>query len=113
MLGISLQSMAQQRWTVQPSSCIVDTLGDECEMQLNIMTRDLTPGDYCYFQDQVQLSCWHTDEPITQVHLRFTQPTVVLLKNAQGQIMLTHSIDIKSRESSRKTRRVRQPWSLF
>lgn len=88
------------------------SLGDQCEMELNIAVNQLPKGEYCYYQDSALLQCWTDTPPQENLRLRFSQSTTLHLKNHQGQTLLSHEIQIKAREQA-STRRVRQPWSLF
>ncbi|GAB5381294.1 MAG: hypothetical protein Alis3KO_31650 [Aliiglaciecola sp.] len=100
-------------WEVSPKVCIVESMGDECEIALNINVQKLEKGQYCYFQNDTLLSCWHTENTQNQVVLRFSEPTILILKNQHDETVFSHPIDLKARESTKRTRRVRQPWSLF
>ncbi|GAC15410.1 DUF3019 domain-containing protein [Aliiglaciecola lipolytica] len=100
-------------WSVQPKVCIVENLGDLCEMELSLSFHGLEPGKYCYFQDQTRLNCWSGSAQQTTLLIRFTKDTVLYLKSAQGNVILSHKMDIKARASNKQVRRVRQPWSLF
>lgn len=100
-------------WNVQPKVCIVEKLGASCEMELEIQLSPLNPGRYCYYQDSELLQCWPHDNPITVLRVKFSKATVLYLKDQQKNTIFQHELDIKAREISQKTRRVRQPWSLF
>lgn len=106
-------SSTESVWKVQPKVCIVEKLGAICEMELEIQLTPLTPGRYCYYQDTQVLQCWRHDNPITVLRVKFSQATVLYLKDQQQNTVFQHELDIKAREITRKTRRVRQPWSLF
>lgn len=100
-------------WKVQPKVCIVEKLGASCEMELEIQLSPLPPGTYCYYQDTEILICWPHNDPVTVLRVKFSQATVLYLKDQRKKTVLQHRLDIKAREVSSKTRRVRQPWSLF
>ncbi len=104
---------AEQNWNVQPKVCIVEKLGASCEMVLAIKLEQLPKGTYCYYQDDAILLCWPHDNPIDELKVRFSKATKLSLRNQQNQSIFEHELDIKARDLPRKTRRVRQPWSLF
>lgn len=101
------------QWEVRPKICIVESMGDECEIVLNISAQDLPQGRYCFYQNEALLNCWHANKAQKQVRLRFSEPTELVIKNENNEAVFIHSIDLKARESTKRTRRVRQPWSLF
>ena len=100
-------------WDIRPKTCVVESIGEPCEIELQIELHALPKGQYCYFQNDVLLNCWDSEIPQTRVVLRFNEPVTFALKDKNGKTVLVHSIDLKTRENSKRTRRVRQPWSLF
>ncbi|GAB2692788.1 DUF3019 domain-containing protein [Aliiglaciecola aliphaticivorans] len=100
-------------WRVQPKVCIVENLGDTCEMVLTLKFENLAPGTYCYYQGQTRLNCWTGAAVNKTLIIRFIEETTLYLKSDNGKVILSHQLDIKARASKKRVRRVRQPWSLF
>lgn len=100
-------------WRVQPKVCIVAKLGDTCEMELLISTDGLRPGKYCYFKNSQKMHCKAFKHAEDTVIVKFSQHTVLELRDQNDTILLSHEIQIKARNRQPQTRRVRQPWSLF
>ncbi|MEP4888428.1 MAG: DUF3019 domain-containing protein [Aliiglaciecola sp.] len=100
-------------WHVQPKVCIVENLGDTCEMVLTMHFKNLAPGAYCYYQGQTPLNCWTDAPPEKTLVIRFIEETTLYLKSQDGSVILSHTMDIKARANKKQVRRVRQPWSLF
>lgn len=100
-------------WRVQPKVCIVAKLGDSCEMALLISTDGLKPRKYCYFKNNQKMHCKTFNQAEDTVVVKFSQHTVLELRDQNDTILLSHEIQIKARNRKPKTRRVRQPWSLF
>ncbi len=113
IVGIPKVWGAAPSWSVQPKVCIVENLGDTCEMALTLNFQNLQPGTYCYYQDQTRLSCWSGTAQQNTLVIRFNEDTVLYLKSENGTVILSHEMDIKARASKKQVRRVRQPWSLF
>ncbi|GAA0855306.1 DUF3019 domain-containing protein [Aliiglaciecola litoralis] len=99
-------------WNVQPKVCIVKDKGDVCELELTITTRGLPAGEYCFFQDSSLILCKANLSSHETITIRFSESTRLQLRAKGGEVVLSHDMQIKARESNR-TRRVRQPWSLF
>ena len=113
VLFSNASSSSEAIWKVQPKVCIVEKLGAICEMELEIQLSQLPPGNYCYYQDTKILQCWPYENPVTELNVKFSDATVLYLKDQQQKTILQHKLDIKARQVIRKIRRVRQPWSLF
>lgn len=82
-------------------------------MELSIVTKGLEQGEYCYFKNDQLMHCKSFSHPNDTITLRFSGLTVLQLKDSQNNILLSHEMQVKARNSRSQTRRVRQPWSLF
>ena len=111
--SIHAQSADNDTWRVRPNTCIVQSLGDFCELELSINLPELPQGEYCYYQNEQSLLCFELSNPILLVELRFSKYTLVTLRNKSQQILFTQALNIKTRKTKKKVRRVRDPWSLF
>lgn len=107
------QDKTPDTWQVQPNTCIVQSLGDYCELALSINLPSLPEGEYCYYQNLEVLLCFELNKPTLLVEMRFNEYTLLTLRNNAQQILFTQALDIKTRKAKKKVRRVRDPWSLF
>ena len=107
------QDLDNNTWRVQPNTCIVQSLGDYCELALSISLPSLPDGEYCYYQNLEVLTCFSLSRPILLVEISFNEYTLLTLQNKSQQILFTQALDIKARKTKKKVRRVRDPWSLF
>ncbi|MFT6087826.1 MAG: hypothetical protein ACJA11_003092 [Glaciecola sp.] len=101
------------QWLVQPKACIVQKLGDTCEIDINITLPPLPPGQYCYHQDKQRLICFDAQAQVSQLTLSYTQTIILTLQNQANEPFYSQKLKIKTRESKKRVRRVRDPWSLF
>jgi hypothetical protein len=100
-------------WRVQPNTCIVESLGDYCELALSINLPLLPEGEYCYYQNLDVITCFNSSKPVLLVEMRFNEYTLLTLRDKSQQILFTQAVDIKTRKTKKKLRRVRDPWRLF
>jgi len=101
------------QWLVQPKACIVQKLGDTCEIEIIITLPPLPPGLYCYYQNKLRLMCFDAQAPMMQLTLNYTQSILFSIQNQENEIFYSQQLEIKTRESKKKVRRARDPWSLF
>lgn len=106
-------AISTNTWRVQPNTCIVQSLGDFCELELSISLPALPQGEYCYYQNEQRLFCFNLTKPVLLVEIRYNEYTALTLRNSSQQILFTQDLDIKTRKTKKKVRRVRDPWSLF
>jgi hypothetical protein len=111
--SIQAQDKNNDTWRVQPNTCIVQSLGDFCELELSIILPKLPEGEYCYYQNEQLLFCFELTSPKLLVEMRFSEYTLLTLRNKSQQILFTQALDIKTRKTKKMVRRVRDPWSLF
>jgi hypothetical protein len=111
-LAATKQSVLHQ-WLVQPKACIVQKLGDSCAIAVDITVPRLRKGNYCFFQDDTLLICFSYDAPVEQLNIEFNKDTLLSLRNQEDLTLYSQKLEIKTRETKRKVRRVRDPWSLF
>jgi hypothetical protein len=111
--SINAQGVDTDTWVVQPNTCIVQSLGDFCELALSINLPALPHGEYCYYQNEQVLSCFDLNTPVLLVEIRFNEFTLLSLRNTSEQIIFSQALAIKTRKTNKKVRRVRDPWSLF
>jgi hypothetical protein len=117
----------QQGWLVQPKACIVEALGDECELSFDIILPTLEKGVYCYFANNENLQCFNSKNPVSVIEISFSENTLLSLRlmpstnntilaidtNNLPPPLFTQMLEIRTRTSKKQVRRVRDPWSLF
>jgi hypothetical protein len=107
--------IAAQRpaWTLQPSVCVAQKVGDECQLNLNIETKNMPSELLCLFLDGQLLTCSRMAYFPQNISISIQQDALLELKNKAQQILLSKKLLIKYLESQEQRRRVRPPWSLF
>lgn len=100
-------------WQVVPKVCIVQTVGDMCQLALNITLPALEHEVVCYYLDDNLLQCFPSIQPITKLTVSFSKNIRLTLRTKNAEILYTQALEIKTREISIKVRRVRDPWSFF
>lgn len=108
--NVSAQTPA---WTIQPSICIAQKLGDKCQLVLSIDTNDMPSELFCLFLDGELLTCSQQAYFHKKISITITNNGLIELKNKAQQTILSKTLRIKYLESNNKRRRVRPPWSLF
>lgn len=126
------QTHNDQSWLIQPKACIVQELGDACSIVLSITLPPLSAARYCYTLNDIIIDCFdvvgqNNALPIQQLTITFSQNAYLSLHklpnklqsadnqglNALPAPMFTQLLEIRTRQNSKKVRRVRSPWSLF
>ncbi|WP_168171457.1 DUF3019 domain-containing protein [Lacimicrobium sp. SS2-24] len=98
-------------WRVQPSICVVEQIGDACELQLNIRLWGDIPQHSCLFLKDTMLECWSVPSTHLRVNLEFREASVISMRDSDDRTLLEETLEIKS--LSRIRQRVRTPWSVF
>ena len=101
------------QWQVKPSVCISDMVGDSCELALEIDLTNVPAGRYCLMLDDSVLRCALATDFAQKIAVTLTQNSQLTLVNGQQQTLLSHPLEIKSRQATLQRRRLRNPWSLF
>lgn len=112
-LGPTATATTAPSWRIEPRVCVASTLSDACEMIINVTLEGLPPGNYCLFQDDIELGCWQANVKISDQKLRYNHRTMISLRNQNGTALLEQQLVVKARQSNNVRRRIRQPWSLF
>lgn len=101
------------QWQVKPSVCISEMAGDSCEFQLEILLTDVPAGRYCLMLSNEVLHCGQTADFRRKIAVTITENSQLTLVDGAQQTLLSHTLEIKSRQASQQRRRLRNPWSLF
>lgn len=100
-------------WTLQPSVCIAQKRGDECQLNLNIETENMPSEQLCLFLDGQLLTCSRLAYFPKEISIAIQQDALLELKNKSQKVLLSKHLLIKYPKSTTQRRRIRPPWSLF
>ncbi|MDF2177905.1 DUF3019 domain-containing protein [Aliiglaciecola sp. CAU 1673] len=110
--GGSPIAVAQERaWALKPTVCVVERLGEVCELPLNIELFGVFPAQACLFLQSTELACWSPIPSQISVVVEYNEPAEISLRDPLDLPILSSHLDIKALIPVR--RRVRAPWSLF
>ena len=98
-------------WQVLPDTCVVNHLGELCEMAVEITTENLPDKTYCLNLGGQPLDCWLAAKTPLQTVLSYRQAIILGLTDSENDIVLSLQLKIKALQSNR--RRLRSPWSIF
>ena len=104
---------AQPSWQVKPSVCVTHDVGAVCQFNIQLTTEDLPDGEYCIFLQQQQMRCLKQYQFPVSLEVKISTLSELVLKNAQGQVVLSQPLSVKSLSANNHRRRLRSPWSLF
>ncbi|GGD70276.1 DUF3019 domain-containing protein [Lacimicrobium alkaliphilum] len=112
MLGWSQALQAEPAgWRIKPNICVVEQIGDACELQLDISLWGEIPQHSCLFIQDSQVQCWAMPDEKISITLQFREASVISMRDSDDQTLLQETLEIKS--LSRIRQRVRTPWSVF
>lgn len=111
---ISQSAIAQSpQWQVQPSICISQQAGQNCEFEVEITLLDVPEEDYCLaLADQI-LRCANAAQFPLKLTVTISENSELSLVNIAQQKLLNTILLVKSQQASQQRRRLRNPWSLF
>jgi len=116
MLSGFSQSFAASSTTkliIKPSVCMVNKLGDSCQMTVKVMWHNNQSIDACLFQNDLRLTCWQNVHEInTEIDISLDQDMIFTLKNEQ-QVFANQHIKINAALPKKYRRRLRANWSFF
>ncbi|MGS2721678.1 DUF3019 domain-containing protein [Paraglaciecola aestuariivivens] len=101
------------KWDLQPSICVVQNIGDVCEMLIKIDAHHLPQETFCLFLEDALIRCSKRAYFPQEIALTIKQNATLELKDAAHKTVLSKQLKIKYLESTHLRRRVRAPWSLF
>lgn len=107
----SFSAVAQDvGWRIKPNVCVVEKMGDACQLELSIEIWGELPPHACLFFSDQQLQCWQVPAKHVQLSLSYSETTVLSMRH-EDQDILTETLEVKAQSALRQ--RVRKPWSLF
>lgn len=98
-------------WRIKPNVCVVEQIGDACELKLNISLWGDIPQHSCLFLKDAPVQCWAMPDEKISVTLQLREASVISMRDSEDRTLLQQTLEIKS--LSRIRRRVRTPWSVF
>jgi hypothetical protein len=109
----SLAASTPTKLIIRPSVCMVNKLGDTCEMAVKVLWQHDKPIDTCLFQNDLRLACWQNVREInTELVVSLDQDMKFILKNDQ-QTFASQQIKINTALPKKYRRRLRANWSFF
>ena len=100
-------------WRVQPSVCVTQVLGNACSFTVTIDTENLSDEKYCLYLQEKKLHCFANRSAILEVAITLTAQSILLLKDINENIILSHILTVKSVARQKHRQRIRSPWSIF
>ena len=104
---------AKPSWQVKPSVCVTNNVGAVCQFSIKVFTANLPVGEYCLYLQLKKQRCLMQDQFPVSLEVELSTPSELILKNAQGQVLLSQPLSVKSLTPNNQRRRLRSPWSLF
>lgn len=116
-IGLLLTSIfvqgAEPSWQVKPSVCVNEKAGVVCQFEIQVFTENLPSGIYCLYLQQQKPRCLKQNQFPVTLAVKLSASSELILKNQQGQELLTQRLSVKSLTINHQRRRLRSPWSLF
>jgi hypothetical protein len=98
---------------LQPNICVAQKIGDECQFNLSIESKNMPLELLCLFLDGQLLTCSQQAYFPGKISILIQQNALLELKNKVQKTILSKTLQIKYIEPPEQRRRVRPPWSLF
>lgn len=112
ILGWSQTIQAEQAgWQIKPNICVVEQIGEPCELKLNISLWGDIPEHSCLFLQDAMVECWAMPDAQISVTLQVREASVISMRDSDDRTLLQETLEVKS--LSRIRQRVRTPWSVF
>ncbi len=109
----SLAASSTTKLIIKPSVCMINKLGDTCQMTVKVMWHNDQPIDACLFQNGSRLTCWQNVHEInTEIDISLDQDMKFTLENDQ-QVFASQQIKINTAIPKKYRRRLRANWSFF
>ncbi|MDO6427227.1 DUF3019 domain-containing protein [Thalassotalea sp. 1_MG-2023] len=100
-------------FSISPTICIVNKMGEPCTMTVNVNWQTPNAGDYCLYQDTEQLTCWQNTASIaTRLNIHLQQNMVFSLRE-QNTILAQKQIRVNASAPRKFRRKLRAQWSVF
>lgn len=111
--SLTASASSPTKLIIRPSVCMVNKLGDTCQMAVKVMWQNDSPINACLFQNELRLTCWENIHEInTELVISLDQDMKFILKNDQ-QIFASQQIKINTALPKKYRRRLRANWSFF
>jgi hypothetical protein len=100
-------------WHVQPSVCVTQVSGNECTFTVSIDTENLADEEYCLYLQEKKLHCFARSATRREIAITLTDQSTLALKDTNSNVILSHTLSVKSLSGQKYRQRIRSPWSLF
>ncbi|MCF2857648.1 DUF3019 domain-containing protein [Pseudoalteromonas sp. SMS1] len=100
--------------TIKPIICMVQSIGQMCEMTIAVQWHAETVDDVCLFQDEQKLQCWqNTRQAKAKLNIALGQDMVFSLKNAKMETLASQKVKVNAAISRKYRRKLKSDWSFF
>lgn len=104
----------EQLLLVNPKICIVEKVGDSCEVKLKIKWQSLLPLSRCLYQNEEQNVCWYKKLQVSQaITFEIDESQNFSLLDEKNEVLALQQVKLNTHEPKKYRRRLRADWSLF
>lgn len=104
----------QLSFSIKPVTCVVKSLGEQCEMKARVTWQVPESLDICLFQDDKSLSCWKKRSKVDEfITVKLSKTMVFSLKNSHQETVLEQTVKVHAMNSQKYRRKLKSNWSLF
>lgn len=99
---------------VTPKICIVEQVGDSCEVRLTVQWQSLLPLSHCLYQNEQENVCWYNQKQVSQAFIfEINQNQFFSLRDHKNQVLAAQQVQLNTHVPKKYRRRLRADWSLF
>ncbi|MDP2561053.1 DUF3019 domain-containing protein [Psychrobium sp. 1_MG-2023] len=117
LISASPTAFSQQsdiKLQIKPQACIVDKLGESCQLVLHADWQSSMAVDLCLMQQQQQLFCWKQRKQAKfDFNVSLRETTLFSLVDGQQQILASTKLKVSAANNKKYRRRLRPDWSVF
>ncbi|ALO43876.1 DUF3019 domain-containing protein [Pseudoalteromonas phenolica] len=99
---------------IKPITCVVKSLGEECQMRANVIWQSPVSQNICLFQDKLQLKCWAKQNQVSElIDVTLDKTMVFSLRDSKQRTLVEQTIKVHALSSRKYRRKLKSDWSLF
>lgn len=101
-------------FSIKPYTCIVNKLGDTCQLTATVEWQAMENINVCLYQDNREMFCWNNVAKGKKVlPVNISETTQFVLSQKINQVLASQKVKIASATPMKKRRRLRSDWSIF
>lgn len=101
-------------FSIKPVTCVVQKLGDICQLMATVEWKAQSHSDVCIRQDQTRIHCWsNTLTARDIIPIKVHDTTTFTLINQQDSVFASQEVKIIATQPVKTRRRLRASWSIF